>query len=325
MELTFVARLDVTEISAKRPDHVAQGIMIILASVAAMAFADAVVKLVSSNLTVWQVFAARSLFAVPCLVALGYFRNVQFGAILNQWVLLRSALLVLTWLAFYASLPVLKLSVAAVAVYTNPILTALLSALVLSERVSKRQWLGVLVGFAGVAAILRPGTDAFTWMIVLPLIGAAFYSSAMVLTRAECQGDDAVNLALGLHGSFIVTGIVAMVLLAILSLDPAFVASYPFLLGSWMPMGWSDWGLMAFLGVLSAAFFLGVARAYQIAPPQIIGTFDYAYLVSAAMWGFVFFAERPDGLTLLGMTLITVAGLLVAQRKAEPVSIREAG
>ena len=88
-------------------------------------------------------------------------------------------------------------------------------------------------------------------------------------------------------------------------------------------MGWSDWGLMAFLGVLSAAFFLGVARAYQIAPPQIIGTFDYAYLVSAAIWGFVFFAERPDALTLLGMALITVAGLLVAERKTEPVTIRE--
>ena len=312
-----------TEDTIKRPDQIALGIAIILASVAAMAFADAVVKLVSSNLTVWQVFTARSLFAVPCLVVIGHITGVSFLAIFNRWVFLRSALLVLTWLAFYASLPVLKLSVAAVAVYTNPILTALLSALVLGERVSKRQWLGVLVGFAGVAAILRPGTDAFTWLIVLPLMGAAFYSTAMVLTRAKCQYDNAINLALGLHGSFIVTGIAATAVLAIINLDPASVTAYPFLLGSWNPMGWKDWALMAFLGVLSAAFFLGVARAYQIAPPQIIGTFDYAYLVSAAIWGFVFFAEKPDALTLLGMALITIAGLLVAERKAEPVSIRE--
>ena len=90
-------------------------------------------------------------------------------------------------------------------------------------------------------------------------------------------------------------------------------------------MAWADWALMAFLGVLSAAFFLGVARAYQIAPPQIIGTFDYAYLVSAAIWGFVLFAETPDALTLAGMALITIAGLLVAVRKGEPVSVRETG
>lgn len=314
-----------TEASTKKPDQVALGVTIILASVAAMAFADAVVKLVSSDLTVWQVFAARSIFAVPCLVALGYIKGVSFPAMFNRWVFLRSLLLVLTWLAFYASLPVLKLSVAAVAVYTNPILTALLSALVLGERVSKRQWIGVLVGFAGVAAILRPGTDAFTWLIILPLMGAVFYSTAMVLTRAKCQDDDAINLALGLHGSFIATGLAATAILALINLAPATAAAYPFLLGSWFPMDWTDWALMAFLGVLSAAFFLGVARAYQIAPPQIIGTFDYAYLVSAAIWGFVFFAEKPDSLTLIGMALITVAGLLVAERKAEPTAIRETG
>lgn len=302
------------EAGNKKHDQVAKGIFLVLVSVATMAFADAIVKLLSSNLTVWQVFAARSAFAVPCLVALGFFRKTQFGAVLNRWVLVRSALLVLTWLAFYASLPVLDLSVAAVAIYTNPILTALLSALVLRERVSMKQWLGVLVGFAGVATILRPGTDAFTWMIVLPLIGATFYSAAMVLTRAKCQYGDAVNLALGLHSSFIVTGLVATALLSIINLDAAYVATYPFLLGGWAPMGGWDWALMAFLGVLSAAFFLGVARAYQIAPPQIIATFDYGYLVSAAIWGFVFFAEKPDGLTLLGMTLIMSAGLLVARR-----------
>ena len=312
-----------SEVITKRHDQVAQGVAIILASVAAMAFADAVVKLVSSNLTIWQVFVARSLFAVPCLLALGYIKGVPLPAISSKWVVLRSALLVLTWLAFYASLPVLDLSVAAVAVYTNPILTALLSAVVLGERVSKRQWLGVVVGFVGVAAILRPGSDAFTWLIVLPLMAAAFYSTAMVLTRAKCRNDDAVSLALGLHGSFIVTGLVATTVLAIMNLDPANTVAYPFLLGGWVPMGWTDWALMAFLGVLSAAFFLGVARAYQIAPPQIIGTFDYAYLVSAAMWGFVFFCEKPDAPTLVGMALITIAGLLVAERKAEPESSRE--
>ena len=59
----------------------------------------------------------------------------------------------------------------------------------------------------------------------------------------------------------------------------------------------------------------GVARAYQIAAPSIIATFDYAYLISAAFWGFLFFAETPDLLTVGGMVLITAAGLLVAARK----------
>ncbi len=301
------------------PDHVARGIALILASTFAMAFADAVVKLVSSDMTVWQVFAARSLFAVPCLLALAVWQGSRLHPVAPLWILARSALLVLTWLAYYASLPVLALPVAAVAVYTNPIITALLSALLLGERVSGRQWLGVFVGFCGVAVILKPGTDAFSWAIVLPLMAAAFYSLAMVLTRARCRDENAITLAVGLHLSFLVTGLVAAAILGLTGMDRQTVAAYPFLLETWPTMATGDWALMAFLGLLSAAFFLGVARAYQIAPPQIIGTFDYGYLVSAAIWGMVFFADTPDALTILGMILITAAGILVAARGSSRV------
>lgn len=312
-----------TSTSETRPDRVALGIVIILASVIAMAFGDAIVKLVSADLTVWQVFAMRSLFAIPCLLGLAYAKRTRLMSCVSKWVLARSVLLAMTWLAFYASLPMLNFAVAAVAVYTNPILTALLSAVWLGEPVSRRQWIGVLIGFAGVAVILKPGADTFSWFVLLPLSAAALYSLAMILTRAKCQNEEAVTLAFGLHGSFIFTGLIAAAVLSVISVAPETRSAYPFLLDSWLPMGLREWGLMAFLGALSAAFFLGVARAYQIAPPQIIATFDYGYLVSAAVWGFVLFAEMPDQLTVLGMILITFAGLLVASRSARRGSMRE--
>ena len=53
-----------------RPDRTALGIGIILASVLTMAFADAVVKLVSADITLWQVFVVRSLVASPIIAAL---------------------------------------------------------------------------------------------------------------------------------------------------------------------------------------------------------------------------------------------------------------
>lgn len=295
-----------------RGDSTAQGIVIILASVLTMAFADAVVKLVSSDLTVWQVFFARSLFAIPLMIGLAQLTGVTLTPRQPGWSQFRNFLLVLAWLAFYASLPVLSLSVAAVAVYTNPIMTALLSAALIGEQVSKRQWFGVLVGFLGVIVILKPGTDAFSWFTLLPLLGAFFYSLAMVLTRSKCQDESPLVLALTLHVAFLITGLVALALLAVLQLDTEIQSAYPFLLGNWSAMSVGSWGLMALLGVLSAGYLMGVARAYQIAPPQIIATFDYAYLVSAVIWGLVFFAEAPDVLTLCGMVLITMAGVFVA-------------
>lgn len=299
----------------ERPQRTALGIIIILASVLTMAFADAVVKLVSADLTLWQVFVARALVALPILLLLLRLTGVGLTLKAPKWALIRSGLLVLTWLAFYASLPVLSLSVAAVAVYSNPIMIALLSAAVIGEPVSGRQWLGVLLGFLGVVAILKPGSEAFSWFTLLPLLAAALYAVAMVLTRSKCQAEAPLALAFTLQLFFLIAGLMATAVLWLLGLGAETQSAFPFLLGDWAPMGLETWGLMALLGALSAAYFVGVARAYQIAAPSIIATFDYAYLISAAVWGFLFFAETPDRLTVGGMVLITAAGLLVAACK----------
>ncbi|MBL8908990.1 MAG: DMT family transporter [Rhizobiales bacterium] len=295
-----------------RADRTAQGVGIILASVVTMAFADAVVKLVSADLTIWQIFAARSSTAVILLGVLLRALGIALMPRRLGWVLFRSVLLVLAWITFYTSLPVIPLSAAAAAAYTGPIMIALMSAALLREPVTPMQWAGVLLGFLGVAAIVRPGTDAFSWFTILPLLCAAFYALAMVLTRSKCRDEAPLALGLALHVCFVATGLVATGMLAVLGLAGETKSAFPFLLGDWAPMGLKEWGVMALLGVLSAAYFAGVARAYQIAPPQIIATFDYAYLVSAAVWGYVFFAETPGPLTIVGMILISLAGWLVA-------------
>ena len=278
-----------------------------------MGFADAIVKLMSSDLTLWQIFISRSLFAVLCLIAFAYLRKNILKPRNLKWVIIRSGCLVLAWLALYASYPVLDLSIAAVVVYTNPILTVLMSAVMLKERVSWQQWGGVFLGFIGVVIILKPGSDSFTWFVLLPLLAAAFYSLAMILTRSKCQHEGAVSLSLALHCSLIVTGIIAIGVLTAIGLDTSTKASYPFLFEDWISMGLKEWGLMALLGFLFAGYSTGVARAYQIAPPQIIATFDYGYLVSVAIWGFIFFSEQLTMQTIIGMILITLAGLIVAK------------
>jgi drug/metabolite transporter (DMT)-like permease len=168
-------------------DRPALGVSLITGSVLIMGFADALVKLVSADLTIWQIFAARSLVAIPIMIAILSATGISMRPKSPGWALLRSALLVLTWLAYYASLPVLSLSVAAVAAYTSPIMIALLSAALIKEPVSLPKWGGVFLGFVGVIAILRPGTDAFSWFTLLPLLSAAFYALAMNLTRSKCR------------------------------------------------------------------------------------------------------------------------------------------
>ncbi len=138
---------------------------------------------------------------------------------------------------------------------------------------------------------------------------------AMVLARGKCRDEPPLILALGLHISFLIAGLIATAALTLIGLETATRESYPFVLGDWAMMGLNEWGLMALIGTLSAIYFIGVVRAYQIAPPPVIATFDYAYLISAALWGYVLFADAPDLLTIGSMALITAAGLLAAPRR----------
>ena len=61
---------------------------------------------------------------------------------------------------------------------------------------------------------------------------------------------------------------------------------------------------------------VGLAAAYQAAPPIIVATFDFSYLIFAALFGFLVFSEVPDRLTLAGMALIAAAGMVVMRASA---------
>lgn len=74
-------------------------------------------------------------------------------------------------------------------------------------------------------------------------------------------------------------------------------------------MGFS--GVLLFLVV---AIQMGLAGAYKAARPTVVATFDYSYLIFAALWDFLVFSTTPGGTTGFGILLIIAAGLLVIRR-----------
>lgn len=166
-------------------DSVSKGIVLISAAVFLLSLADAAVKYFSARLPLWQLFLLVSCLSVPALgVWLGRrIRSGRQGIASVYWVTVRSILLLLMWVTYYAALPLIPLSVAAVAIYTTPLFIALFSTLYGGEPLSLRGWVAIATGFAGVATVLRPGSDIFVLATLLPVIAAVFYALAMVVTR----------------------------------------------------------------------------------------------------------------------------------------------
>jgi len=299
----------------RNPENVTLGVIVIVVTGFATSFGDALVKYISADFVLPQIFVLRSLLAIPLLLGLLLFRRCPTDLLprVLGWTLLRSVLLVLMWVSFCAALPLLSLPVVAAAYYTAPIFIALLSALLIGLPVGRQRWMAVLVGFVGVLAILRPGTEAFSGATLLPIGSALFYALAAIVTRSRCIDEHPLVLSLALNACLLATGALATGALALWDPPAVQAAAYPFLLGPWAAIGGRELGILTFLAALMVAVSAGVAKAYQAGPPALIATFDYAYLAFAAFWSLVFFAEAPDGMTAVGMVLIAGAGLLVVR------------
>jgi drug/metabolite transporter (DMT)-like permease len=290
-----------------RTDNLPLGIGALIFTVFALSLGDAFIKQISTGFGLWQLFAIRSAFALPILmIAVGIFVKVKRPRSIF-WVTIRSGLLVISWIFYYASLPHLSLAVASSVLYTLPMFITLFSALWLRERLTRSSIGAVVLGFTGVLIILRPDTSGLTVVSGLPLLAAITYAFTMVLTRAKCRDENALVMGTWLNGAFIVFGLVGLIVIPT-------APTGGFLNAEWVSMGVSEWQATALLAVSILIGSVGTALAYQNGPSSILGVFDFGYVGFAVIWGYLLFSEVPDAATFAGIALIVGSGVISARR-----------
>jgi drug/metabolite transporter (DMT)-like permease len=205
--------------------------------------------------------------------------------------IVRGLLLVGSTGFFYLSLSYLPLAEAAAISFVGPVLITAMSGPLLRERISRRQWFAVALGFLGVLIIVRPGGGVFTVHAVYPLCSALMFSLYQVLTR---------KLA-GRENPFTTLFFTALVGAAATSLPLPLTwqtpqpDQVPFILGI---------GLLGGLG----HFFL--IRAVEHTSPARLAPFIYTQLVWSTLLAYLAFGEFPASGSLAGMLVIVSAGML---------------
>ena len=228
-------------------DNLKLAVFAILTACFALSLGDALIKQHSGAFVIWQIFVMRSAIAIPFLI---YFVRIYSCAVPVKpirpgWTLLRSLILVLMWIFYFAALPHIELATAAAAYYTLPIFITLFAAIFLGEKITAKGWFAVLLGFSGTLLILQPQADDFNAYALLPLVSALCYACAMILTRSKCQREKPTVLSLWLNISFVGVGALALLLLQLWHPDADLIAANPFLFGIWTPMWLNEWRIMA--------------------------------------------------------------------------------
>lgn len=293
------------------------GVSLIVATTFLISVQDVVFKLFSSEMTLWQIFALRGCLAVPVLGTFVWMKQRDTSALkaaFGKWPMLRAACITGTFLAFYAALPFLTLSTVGAVNYTAPIFVTVLAAYIIKAPVGRLGWIGVMVGFAGVVVLLRPGAEAFSPWSILPLFGAFLYAVAHLITRAKCKDIPLSALSLVQNTMMLLAGCVMTLALFVAPLRSDLAETTPYIFGAWSPVEPADWPVLFVLAGFSIVLGMMLAGAYKAAPPTVVATFEYSYLVFASGWDFLLFGVAIGPTAVVGMILIVVAGLCVLRR-----------
>ncbi len=287
------------------------GLAAITAAVFLLSLSDGLVKAMGDRLGLAQIVFVRSVFAALVLAAVIFVFRVRGGLrrMHSRWAWMRSLCLTAMWVCYYASLPSLSFALAAACYYTSPVWMALLSRFLLGEPLGAMRWAAVLFSFAGVVVAVNPTVETLSPVVLLPFFAAFFYALSAIITWSRCQQEEPALLAFNLNITLAVAGGAGLVGLTI------FAPTNPtdsFILAVWPALTTRDWLLLAGLGLLLALIATMVAQAYRMAPSPLVGVFDNAYLLFAAMWGLVLFSEIPTVREGIGMAMIATGAVVMA-------------
>ena len=282
-----------------------------------LAFQDSLVKLASSDVSLWQFQLLRSACNLAFLLILSRFLWGGRIPLPKSWLAvgLRSLFLVGAMVFFFGGIPFLSLSEIAAGLYVFPLFIALLSVAVLGEKVGPRRVFAILAGFTGTLLILKPGSEAFQWVGLMPVAAGLSYAATVLTTRKLCREENPATLALGVSVGFLALG-AAGLLGTSFTADGELAAAWPYLFTSWHELTLYLAGIVVACSTLNLTANIALAKAYQSAESSWLAPFDYSYLIFATFWGFVMWGDLPDGLSVLGMSLIAGAGCYVAWREA---------
>lgn len=178
---------------------------------------------------------------------------------------------------------------------TAPFFTVVFAALFLKERAGWKSLGPLLVAFAGVLLIAKPGfAGEAAFPLAIGLLGGL--SAGAAYTALHALGK------LGaMKSSFIILFFSAF----------SCLAAVPFMLHRFDPMTAAQVAVLFGAGGGAALGQFGVTLAYRFAAPRDIAVYDYSNILFTAALGFVLFGQVPDAWSLVGFALIIAAALRI--------------
>ena len=259
---------------------------------------DAIAKYLSYSLPILQITWFRFFFsAVITGIFIYLFSRKSFVRSKNiKSQVLRGILLLTSSLLFFYAISVISLAKALTLAFICPLIVTALSPYFLKERVGRRRWTAVIVGFIGVLLVIRPGIVEFNWASLASLGTGLCYAIYLIVTRSLKDTDNGLL-------TLLFTSIVGTVVLSV-----------------YLPFVWVNPSLNQLLLAVNMGFIAALAHgliiiSYNYSDASKLAPLGYFEIIPNIIIGYIWFSDLPDKYTLLGLFVIILSGIYVFRRE----------
>ena len=298
----------------KQINSVTLGILFMLAFAIIGPLIDLFAKLASAEVPIGQIILSRFILQgfvlLPVAIILSLAHRPTFKEF--QMHFLRATLILIGTGSFVSAIKYMPLADAMAIFFVEPFMVTLLGGFVLGETVGYRRLIACLIGFFGALFIIKPSFSLFGMVAFLPLLTAFSFTFYIFITRKMAQNMHPVTLQ------------AYTALAAVIILLPIIIWANGTNIELLDPITPSLKAIFLLLGVGIAAIIahLFITFALSMAPATIIAPLQYFEIVTATLFGYLFFSDFPDKWTFLGVFIIILSGvyIILREHKAQKIS-----
>jgi len=201
-----------------------------------------------------------------------------------------------SWVCFFYAINNMPLNAATAITFTGPLVSTIVAALLIKEKLHRHRIIGLIIGFAGMLVLLHPEAGAFNEYGIYAFAGVILISITFIFFHILNQTESQLVI------------VFYMTLLSTLMM---------------LPFGIYYWETPAaeniFWAFMVAAFAIfnvfAIVTALKHAGIGTLMPFDFTRLIVTAILAYFLFDEQLDVLTLIGAIIILSSAIYVVRKE----------
>lgn len=290
------------DIDIMRADNIKLAIIFSLLAGFFYAVLGVIIKLSERSISIEMIVFFRQFFGLMVLLPLVYKETHGFKRIKTEHLklhLLRTFASIASLYCLVYSLEYLPLMDGLLLSYTRPLFIPIVVYIWFRKKWTAQTWIGLIVGFLGIALILKPDQKLFDFAAIMGISSAFFGAIAFTgirrLTKTESTN---------------------MILFYFLVLSIP-ITAIPLIRG-WSTPSLEGWGILLLNGVFGMIYQMMLTKAYEHAKSFKVASMLYSTIIFGALFDWWIGDFSMDLISGIGMFLILLGTFAAIKQKVAP-------